>query len=188
MVYKSTSAGENFVTQNSNKKTYIVKPALCLDFDGTIRYSRRGSFINKPDDIVLFEGVEEIIWSYRNKGFLILGVTNQGGVAYGLKKPEGVENENEATLKLFERNPFDTVKASLLHPEGRVEPYKHRSLLRKPDIGMLAILEAEFFAEGIVIDWDNSIFVGDSPEDEKCAGRAGIKFVWAHEFFNPDPA
>lgn len=176
------------MTQNSNQKIHVLKPALCLDLDGTIRYSRRGAFINKPEDIVLFESAEDIIWSYRDKGYLILGVTNQGGVAYGLKKPGDVEDEIEATLRLFQRNPFDSVKACLLHPEGRVEPYKHRSLLRKPAIGMLALLEAEFFAEGVVVDWDNSIFVGDRPEDEECAVRAGIKFVWAHEFFNRDPA
>jgi D-glycero-D-manno-heptose 1,7-bisphosphate phosphatase len=175
------------MTQNSNLRIHVVKPALCLDLDGTIRYSKRGPFIHKPEDIVLFDGTEDVIWGFRDKGYLILGVTNQGGVAYGLKKPGDVDDEIEATLRLFERNPFDVIKASLLHPEGRVEPYKHRSLLRKPDIGMLALYEAEFFAKGVVIDWDNSIFVGDRPEDEECAGRAGIEFIWAHEFFNRDP-
>lgn len=36
-----------------------VRPALCLDLDGTIRYSKNGDFINGPEDVALFEGVEK---------------------------------------------------------------------------------------------------------------------------------
>lgn len=64
---------------------YRLQPALCLDFDGTIRFSKRAEFINSPADICLFPGVEPVLWEYRGKGYLILGITNQGGVAFGFK-------------------------------------------------------------------------------------------------------
>lgn len=79
--------------------------------------------------------------------------------------------------------PFHIVKQCYHHPQGKVEPYNHRSLLRKPDIGMLAIAEVDAYKAGVVVDWDNSLFVGDRPEDEECAKRAGIRFIWADEFF-----
>ena len=168
--------------QDKNWK-YKVQPALCLDFDGTIRFSKNGRIINHPEDVALFDGVEEKIWSYKDKGYLVLGITNQGGVAYGFKTEAAWQEELAQTTGLFERNPFDHVAYSLLHPKGRVKPYNHRSLLRKPEIGMLAACELAMFQQGIVVDWDASIFVGDRPEDEECAKRAGLEFIHADTFF-----
>lgn len=162
---------------------FEVKPALCLDFDGTIRYAKRGKFIQKPEDIALFEDVEPILWQHREKGFVILGITNQGGVAFGLKSLQQVQEEVAATLALFERDPFHDVQVSVLHAEGRKAPFNLRSLLRKPETGMLAASEARMFERGILIDWAHSIFVGDRPEDQACAQNAGIAFQWAYEFF-----
>lgn len=167
----------------------VLKPALCLDFDGTIRYSLSGEFINKPEDVALFPDVEEKIWQYRDEGYLICGITNQGGVAYGYKTPSDNDAEIDKTCSLFERNPFHIIKSCLHHPKGSHEPYNHRSLLRKPDVGMLCLCEVEAWEAGYIVDWDHSLFVGDRPEDMECAERAGIHFSWAWEFFgrpNPD--
>lgn len=165
-----------------------VMPALCLDFDGTIRYSRNGKFINKPEDIALFDGVEAALWEYRNDGYLIFGITNQGGVAFGLKSPHQEMVEIELTLALFGRNPFHIVKSCWHHEKGKAFPFNHRSLHRKPDIGMLAMCEYEAFNDGFVVDWDKSLFVGDRPEDQQCAINARIGFRWAWEFFGrPEP-
>jgi D-glycero-D-manno-heptose 1,7-bisphosphate phosphatase len=162
----------------------VVLPALCLDLDGTVRYSASGEFVNHPDDVRLFDDVEEKIWEYREeRGFLILGISNQAGVAHGFKTQLSNDAEIKRTLELFERNPFHIVKCCYHHPSGKVEPYNHRSLLRKPDIGMLAVCEVEAFEEGYIIDWDKSIFVGDRPEDAVCAHNAGIQFASADEFF-----
>ena len=152
-------------------------PALCLDFDGTIRRTKSGkSFIKNASDIELMPGIESKIWSYRDMGFLIVGVSNQGGVAYGHKLPPEIEYECEVTLGLFERNPFHMVKICYHMEGGSVEPFNHRSLLRKPDIGMLAIAEYDAFNAGYMIDWNNSLFVGDRPDDENCARNAGIAY------------
>jgi D-glycero-D-manno-heptose 1,7-bisphosphate phosphatase len=161
-----------------------VKPALCLDLDGTVRYSKNGEFINKPEDVALFDGVEDEIWEYRDKGYLIFGITNQGGVAYGYKTPKDNSAELDAMIALFERgNPFHLIKACFHHESGTIKPYNHRSLLRKPDIGMLVLCEFEAFEAGYIVDWNNSLFVGDRLEDELCAKNAGIEFQWTNDFF-----
>lgn len=179
------------VTVLPHKKSVMVgpssvKPALCLDLDGTVRYSKNGEFINKPDDIALFGDVQEKIWEYRDKGYLVFGITDQGGVAFGYKTPSDNDAELDRMIELFgERgNPFHLIKACYHHEKGAVMPYSYRSLLRKPDIGMLALCEVEAFDAGYIVDWDNSLFVGDRPEDEQCAKNAGIPFQWANEFFN----
>jgi D-glycero-D-manno-heptose 1,7-bisphosphate phosphatase len=161
-----------------------LQPAACFDLDGTIRYSLNGEFINSPDDIALFGDVEERLWQLREAGYLILGITNQGGVAYGYKLPFDVDAEIAKTCSLFKRNPFHIIKACMHHPEGTLEPFNHRSLLRKPDIGMLAICEVEAWEAGYIVDWDHSFLVGDRDEDVECANNAGIAFYWAHVFFD----
>ena len=167
-----------------NKNDLILKPALCLDFDGTIRHSKTGKFINHPDDIILFPDVEEKIWDYRNNGYLIFGFTNQGGVAFGYKTVDDVKKENQRTIDLFSKDPFHIVQASFAHEKGRETNFKYRSLLRKPNYGMLVVCEVKAQELGFNVDWDNSVFVGDRDDDKFCAKNAGIEFISADDFFN----
>lgn len=154
----------------------VVK-ALVLDFDGTVRRSKSGkTFIEGPEDIELMPRVKKIILRYAGMGYLILGITNQAGVAHGFKTFEDVLAEMSATVDMFPEGTFSLAKACLHDGKGKVFPYNYRSLGRKPDIGILYLMERECFDEGYVIDWDNSLFVGDRPEDEECAKRAGIPF------------
>lgn len=155
-----------------------VKKALVLDFDGTIRRGKSGkTFIEGPHDIELMPGVERLIYRYKQMGYIILGVSNQAGVAFGFKTHQQNAEEIDATQDLFAVHPaFDSILSCMHDPRGKVEPYCHRSLLRKPDIGMLVVHETTAWDHGIIIDWDNSLFVGDRPEDEECAKRAGIPF------------
>jgi HAD superfamily hydrolase (TIGR01662 family) len=164
-------------------ESHIVKPALCLDFDGTIRRSKNGNkFIKNTKDVELIPGVEEKIWKYRDKDYLILGISNQAGVAHGFKLPMEIEGEMEATLELFGNNPFHIIKMCYHDQNGHIFPYNYRSLLRKPNYGMLAIMEYEAFNNGYVIDWDNSLFVGNRDEDQMCAESVGIGFQHISNF------
>lgn len=173
------------ISEDENLIEFKVRRALCLDFDGTIRRSKSGgSFIKNFQDIELMPGMERIIWLYRQMGFVVIGISNQGGVAHGYRTPMEVELELETTLKLFRFNPFHIVKMCYHMADGTIEPYRHRSLLRKPDIGMLAIAEIDAYNEKVIIDWDNSIFVGDRPEDERCAKNAGIAYKDIKVFLN----
>lgn len=172
-------------TVSNLSENHKIVPALCLDFDGTIRRSKSGAtFIKNFEDIELMPNIEKIIWKYKQMGWLILGISNQAGVAHGFKLPMEIELEMDTTLKLFKVNPFHIVKFCYHDGKGKIEPYNHRSLLRKPDIGMLAIMEMEAWDKGYVIDWDNSLFVGDRTEDEQCAKNAGIKFRHIDSFLN----
>lgn len=174
---------ENVLDTPSNLAPHIrLMPALCLDFDGTIRKSKTGTFIKDANDIELIEGVESLIWKYRGHGYLIIGISNQGGVAHGHKRPSHIEKELTATLSLFHKNPFHIVKMCYHMEDGKIEPFNHRSLLRKPAIGMLALAEYEAWKNGYMIDWDNSLFVGDRPEDSKCAENANIPFRHIDDF------
>jgi D-glycero-D-manno-heptose 1,7-bisphosphate phosphatase len=174
-----------------DKKTSVVEhgfrlmPVLCMDLDGTVRRSKSGkTFIEGPDDIELMPGIEKLLWRYREMGFVVIGISNQGGVAHGFKTFHDIGYELDATLSLFKANPFIAVKCCMNDGKGNTPPYNVRSLCRKPDIGMLAIIEAELWDNSIISDWDNSLFVGDRPEDEECAKRAGVSFRHIDSFLN----
>lgn len=166
-----------------------LRPALCLNLDGTVRRSKADpkGFIKDLDDMELMPGIEAKIKEYKAAGFLVFGITNQGGGAHGYKTAEDVYKEISHMAGLFEGgdNPFDLVVGAHSWEKGTVEPYCHRSLLRKPDIGMLAFCELKMFDQGIVVDWDNSLFVGDRDDDRECAKRAAIRFLHIDEFLAP---
>lgn len=164
-----------------------LRPALCLDLDGTVRRSKSGAdFIKGPSDVELMPGIEPAIWNYRRKNFWIVGVSNQGGVAHGYQLPNEVDFLIDTTVKLFNSNPFHTIKCCYNMEDGKIEPFRHRSLLRKPDIGMLAIAEWEAFDKAhVMIDWNNSLMVGDRTEDEGLAANAHIKYMDINDFLKP---
>lgn len=166
----------------------MIKPAAIFDLDGTIRYAKGKIFIEHASDIALYPGVEEKLWELRDTGFLVCAVSNQGGIAFGKKTEQQVVLELKQTFDLFDKrgNPFNIVKVCYHMVGGTVHPFNKRSLLRKPQIGMLALIEYECAAKGVVVDWDNSFFVGDRNEDELCASNADIKFYRADTYFSRD--
>lgn len=162
---------------------YKIMPALILDLDGTVRRTKSGDpFIKDINDIELMPGIEDIIWMYRDAGYFIAGASNQAGVAHGFKHPQVIMDEFNKTFSLFKKNPFHTIRTCFNDSKGKVLPYNVRSLCRKPDIGMLAIIEHECQQNGIIINWDKSIFVGDRDDDRLCALNAKIEFHFIDKF------
>lgn len=163
---------------------------LLLDLDKTIRYSKTDpeGFIDGPDDIAIYDDVYDILEKYLDDGYEIVGVTNQGGVAFGIKTIEQVHNENERTTLLLNdrlgREVFCLIYSSLTHHDGHIDCFSFRSLLRKPYYGLLVKLEIDMHEYNIICDWDNSLMVGDMQSDKEMAEAANIPFKWAHEFFN----
>lgn len=164
------------------------KRILCLDLDGTVRRSKSGkTFIEGPDDIELMPGIFDLIWKYNDEGWIIIYVSNQGGIAYGIKTEEVVEEEIHNTFKLLMKSPdeyapyFGCYFCSSMS-NGKIAKYTWRSLGRKPNYGMLVSAENDLVEAGFIPDWDNSLFVGDRPEDEGCANAAGVPFMHIDEF------
>lgn len=162
---------------------------LFLDLDGTVREPKSGAkFINDPHDQNLIEGVKEAIAHYSSREWLIIGITNQGGVAAGHKSIESAINEQKITLDLvpelaliyfcpdFEglecwkvaRNIVGGISSSLVKQYDISE----FGSFRKPGAGMIRL------ALGIV-NPSECWMIGDRPEDEQCAAAANINFMWA---------
>lgn len=169
---------------------------LLLDLDGTVReHVNGGKFISHPKDQRLIKGVTEAIAYFHKKGWRIIGITNQGGVAAGHKSLENAAKEQKITLELvpemeciyfcpdyegefcyrvseeeiikYERDKFPNPHSP--NPECRL----YQSF-RKPGSGMLmlALDSIEFYP-------DEFWFIGDREEDYEAAKEANIDFMWA---------
>lgn len=157
--------------------------ALFVDLDGTIRETKTGRpHPVKAWDQRLKAGVKEKVAAYKSEGHLIVGVTNQGGVAYGMLTEDDVKAINEHVATALLPDTFDLILYCPFHPRGRVEAYRKDADCRKPKPGMA--FEAR---DRLGIDLGASTMVGDMATDEAFARNAGIgTFCWAAEFFGPD--
>jgi D-glycero-D-manno-heptose 1,7-bisphosphate phosphatase len=160
---------------------------IFFDLDGTLRTTKSGKiFINEPDDQQPIEGTQKALSYYASKGFICIGITNQGGVAAGHKSLQSAIEEQRITLELFpELSEIffcpNWGKSCYQLSTGN-QPLEFSAPLsgdgmaiscRKPGHGMI-LTAARPLAE-LKDCW----MIGDRPEDQKCAEAAGVKFVWA---------
>lgn len=153
-------------------------PLLFLDIDSTVRkgFDEVGHFINKPSDVEVFPEAVEQMRRWRRDGGRIVGISNQGGIA------QGKVSEAMVALTMLETRAqcasmFDEVLWCPHYPD-----FTGPCWCRKPDIGNLIIAERRLQIQHPHEEYPHGsmLFVGDRPEDEKCAERAGIAFKWAN--------
>ena len=190
--YRVWSPGDIF----SGKKCYeleIVRVAF-FDLDGTIQRAKKGDFINVPSDVeIIPDVIESFSASQIYNSWLIVGVTNQGGIGAGFKTMENFKAQVARLFELFcEKmglNPFYAVyyspfwKGEVKDNSEDREFFQRDSCLRKPNTGMIAACEIDLLQKNIVIDWEKSLMIGNSDSDKRCAARAGLKYFDREDFF-----
>lgn len=180
---------------------WTAKPALICDLDGTLRYNKNDppesgprSFINDAGDIAFYDHVIEALWRYREDGFLIAIVTNQGGMAHGhMGMPDWHRQQGrmqELATEIDDRGmPTHMTLPAFCMEEGSEDLYSYASLRRKPAYGNLAILENQARMNNARIKWGSSYVIGDRTEDKEMATAArealavdGPTFLWASDW------
>lgn len=137
------------------------RPALFVDKDGTIIIDNG---YTHGKDVCVIESTKQLIKSYKEKGFYIVIVTNQAGVAKGkFTKQSMLDNINSikqsyASIGIH----FDDIEYCCYHSDGIISKYSYSSLARKPHPGML--LKA---CEKLRIDMSNSVMLGDNEKTDK---------------------
>jgi len=155
------------------------KPALFLDFDGTVRdvvedpaRAHKGGFRApyRPEEVAVYPQVADILELWDEDGYFLVGATNQSGVGRGdLTEASAVECIEETVNQIGIGFPvfYSTSKKAANY---------------KPRIGMgLAAIE-----EHGPFDLEESIMVGDNHRggDENFAHNLGITFIHADDFFH----
>jgi len=146
-----------------------LNKALFLDRDGVINIEK--NYVYKIEDFLFIDGIFELVGFFKEKGYKIIVITHQTGIARGFYTEEDFKILNDWMLKEFElRNAaIDEVYYCPDHPEHGIGEYKKDSFDRKPNPGM--ILKAK---EKFSLDLKSSWLIGDKMSDIQAAINAGI--------------
>lgn len=149
-----------------------MNKCLFLDRDGTIIDFASG-YNFEPKKVKLIKGAGEFVKKFRDAGYKIVFITNQGGIAKGVYSESDVYAVNDKINELL--SPFGAKIDDLFfcpHDEnGIIEKYRMRCSCRKPE--PLLLLNAIKKHEA---DVQKSLFVGDNYTDRLCAEKAGVRF------------
>jgi heptosyltransferase-2 len=142
------------------KKILPDRPAVFFDRDGTL--CKDVGYLNTFDNLEIFPDVS-MIKLLREKGFKLIGVSNQSGIARGLIHEGFVREVNKI---LIDRYGFDDFYFCPHHPADHCS-------CRKPEPGMLLRARAQH-----QIDFKKSFIVGDKETDMLLAHAVGAKGVF----------
>lgn len=167
------------------------KNILFVDCDGTVRKPKGTlKFINAPENQSVIPEAERALSIAKNKGFKIIGVTNQAGVISGKKTIESCIAEQQYTMKLFPQLSYivfcpdwDGKRAYKVTPKEWKEVsivYPHLiGKYRKPNNGMIAYCLIEEEIDSVL---EKCVFVGDRETDRLAAKKCGMAFIDAQSW------
>ena len=146
------------------------KRAVFLDRDGVLNVDN--GYVSQVDDFEFIDGVIEACKKLKDKGYLLVVITNQSGIARGYFSEEQFHTLTEwMDWSLADRGvDLDGIYYCPHHAEKGRGEYKVDCDCRKPKPGML--LSA---IKDLNIDVSNSILVGDKVSDIKAGIAAGVK-------------
>jgi D-glycero-D-manno-heptose 1,7-bisphosphate phosphatase len=140
--------------------------AVFFDRDGVINSDTGLYYVYKKDDFRLNPGVIECLRELASRGYLLLIISNQGGIARGLYTKNDV-----LAIHLFLKD--ECRKSGVEITEIYFCPHHvdiEKCICRKPGTLMLEKSIARF-----AIDKEHSYFVGDRETDIIAANNAGIQ-------------
>jgi len=148
------------------------RKAIFIDKDGTLIPNI--PYNVDPEKITLSAKASEGLLKLQNKGFLIVIVSNQSGVAKGLFKEKDLERVKIKieTLFLSENIHLSGFYFCPHHPHGIVRKYATNCNCRKPANGLF--LQA---AKDLSINLSQSWMIGDILNDVEAGNRAGCKSI-----------
>ncbi len=147
----------------------MAKIAVFLDRDGVINQDT--GCVSCVDDFHFIDGTIEALQILKKKGYCLVVVTNQSGIARGYFTEEQFVSLTEwMDWSLADRDvDLDGIYFCPHHPTAGVGEYRQECNCRKPAPGML--LDA---AKDLKIDLANSYMVGDKAGDLQAAKAAGV--------------
>jgi len=141
-----------------------MKKALFLDRDGVV--NKEKNYLYKVEDFEFIDGVFETCRHFQDKGYLIIIITNQAGIARGKYTEQDFNVLTKWMEDEFKKEGLEISKTYYCphHPD-----FSGECECRKPQPGMLLQAKKDFS-----IDMKNSILVGDKNSDIEAGINAHI--------------
>lgn len=146
-----------------------MRKAVFFDRDGVINVDK--GYLSRIEDFEWIDGAREAMAWLTEKGYAIIIVTNQSGVARGYYTEDDVRRLHDWMCRQAEAA-GGKVTAVYYCPylEGApVKAYDKKSSWRKPEPGMILQAAADWN-----IDLAASVMIGDMPRDVECGEGAGV--------------
>ena len=149
-------------------ESVVGRKALFLDRDGVINHDP-GDYTKNLEDFVVLPGVIETMKAWYDAGYLLIVVTNQGGIDKGLYTEETVHGIHQYLQGLCIEAGFNIAQFYFCphHPD-----YSGRCLCRKP--GSLMVEKA---IHRFDLDPAKCLIIGDRQRDLDAAAGAGVDGV-----------
>jgi len=146
-----------------------LRKALFLDRDGVINVDH--GYVRTPERTEFVEGIFELCRLATRRGYLVIVITNQAGIARGYYSEQDFLEYMEWMRGIFTEHgaQLDAVYYCPHHPVEGVGKYLRDCTCRKPAPGMILAAQRD-----LNLDLARSIFVGDSPSDERAGEAAGV--------------
>jgi len=145
-----------------------MNKAVFLDRDGTLNSDEGHYYIYRPEDFTFNPGVVEGIRRLNEAGYLVVVVTNQGGVAKGEYTCKDVEHLHAHMQNELAQAGAHVDKIYYCPHHDSVAPCP----CRKPSPYLIEQAIAE-----LDIDRSTAIFIGDGSRDMAAAAAAGIRGI-----------
>ena len=141
-------------------------PALFLDRDGIINIDK--GHVHKIEDFEFTPFIFDLTKGYQDKGFKIVVITNQAGIAKGMYPVKDYEVLNEYMIQEFQKRGI-TIAGTFYCPHRDEDHCDCRK--PKPGLFIKAIHDLQ-------IDVENSVAIGDKIGDLVAAHAAGVKNLY----------
>lgn len=141
-----------------------MNKALFLDRDGVV--NKEKNYLYKIEDFEFIDGVFETCKYFQDRGYLIIIITNQAGIARGKYTEKDFKILNKWMIQEFEN---ENIKISKVYHCPHHPDFTGECECRKPKPKMILDAQKEFN-----IALSNSILVGDKNSDIEAGIKAGI--------------
>lgn len=147
----------------------LLRPAAFLDRDGILNEDL--GYVSRADEFRWCTGAVEAVRILNELNYLVIVVTNQAGVAYGIYEEQAVIDLHDwINSELAAQGAHvDAFYYCPHHPEGARTGYAFKCECRKPRPGMLLAAMREWN-----VDRSRSFLIGDKQTDIEAAEAAGI--------------
>ncbi|MFZ4784822.1 MAG: D-glycero-alpha-D-manno-heptose-1,7-bisphosphate 7-phosphatase [Flavobacteriales bacterium] len=144
-----------------------MNKALFLDRDGVINHDP-GDYTFSAEEFIILPTVIDALKLAQDKGYKIIIITNQGGIAKGLYTHETVHEIHEKLYRACEEKDIH-ITAIYYSPD---HPEMSNSLSRKPESLMMERAIARY-----EVDVQQSVMIGDRDRDIECAAKVGVRGI-----------
>lgn len=150
----------------------FTNKAIIVDYDGTLRECINGNdkYPVTKEQIEIKANRTKVLQAYKDKGYILLGLSNQSGIAKGELSEETAHELFQHTNKLLG---IDIEYRFCPHQSAPISCYCRKPM---PGAGVEFILKHKLNAK-------ECIFVGDMTTDKTFAQRAGFQYMDQAEFF-----